>query len=327
MGIPLGGGEPVRRAPSDINVLIGVDKPLGLSSHDAVARVRRQLGVRRVGHAGTLDPLATGVMVVGVGQAARLLGMLALDRKRYVARIRWGAETATDDAEGEPVRTAPVPAAARDAAAARELLAGFVGPQEQVPPAYSAISVGGERSYRRARAGETVELAARPIEVHAAELLALEEGPGEPVWTVAFDVSKGTYIRALARDIGRAAGGAAHLDGLVRTAAGCVGLSDCLALDAVAPDSARERALDPVRALGLPALELAPSALEDVRCGRPVRGADVAPRGGAADGAAPVAEGGTVALVRGGSLCALAVAEGGRYHMKDVFPQPIEGVA
>ena len=141
----------MRRSASGINCLIAVDKPLGLSSHDVVNRVRRILGERRVGHAGTLDPAASGVLVLGVGQAARLLGMLTLDDKRYDARIAFGAQTSTDDAEGEVIRTASVPERLGDQAVAQVVFSSLVGPCDQTPPAYSAISIDGKRAYDRAR--------------------------------------------------------------------------------------------------------------------------------------------------------------------------------
>ena len=244
-----------RRTPSQINLLIAVDKPVGMSSHDVVSRVRRAVGERRVGHAGTLDPLASGVMVVGIGQATRLLGMITLDRKRYLARIAFGTETVTDDAEGEVSRVSDPARATGDLADegfARKALSGFLGAQMQVPPAYSAISVGGVRSYRRARSGEDFELPPRPIEVYAADLVAIEAGE-TPVWDVSFDVSKGAYIRSLARDLGRACGSAAHLDGLRRTRSGSISLSSCLPLDEVGLETVRPRALDPVGVLGMSA--------------------------------------------------------------------------
>ena len=311
-----------RRKPSDVNILLAVDKPLGLSSHDAVNRVRRQLDERRVGHAGTLDPLATGVLVVGVGQATRLLGRLALHRKRYLARIAFGTETLTDDAEGEVVRRVPAAPELADERVARRVLAGFLGPQEQVPPAFSAISVDGVRSYQRARAGEEVVLEARKIEVFGAELVALEQTCEGPVWTVSFEVSKGTYIRTLARDIGRAAQSAAHLDGLTRTAVGDIGLGSCLALDGLDREAALGAALDPVRALGLRAFDIAEGALDGVLCGRALRFCDAVPR----DGVALPSEGVDAALVHAGELRAIAVVEGGRLRMSDVFPQGIGGV-
>ena len=209
-----------KRKPSELNLLLAVDKPVGITSHDVVSQVRRALNERRVGHAGTLDPLASGVMIVGVGQATRLLG-----RMRYLARIMFGCETTTDDAEGEPTRMADVSDDVLSPLFAKGVLREFVGEQEQVPPAYSAISVDGVRSYKRARAGEDVELPARTIEVYAADLVAVDEVDGRAVWTASFDVSKGTYIRSLARDIGRAAGSAAHVADLRRTASGPVRLA------------------------------------------------------------------------------------------------------
>ena len=147
-----------RRTPSQLNMLLAVDKPVGCTSHDVVSQCRRALHERRVGHAGTLDPMASGVMVVGVGQATRLLGMLTLDTKSYVADISFGVETNTDDAEGEAVRTVPIAADLRDPAYARERLCAMLGPQMQVPPAFSAISVNGVRAYKAAREGNAVEL-------------------------------------------------------------------------------------------------------------------------------------------------------------------------
>ena len=149
-----------KRKPADLNLLLAVDKPLGCTSHDVVARVRRAVHERRVGHAGTLDPLATGVMIIGVGQATRLLGMLTLDSKSYIADIRFGYETNTDDFEGEPTphggtRSIPVRRRGRPSR-----VVGFLGASEQVPPAFSAISVDGVRSYKRARSGD--DGAARP---------------------------------------------------------------------------------------------------------------------------------------------------------------------
>ena len=181
-----------RRTPSQLNMLLAVDKPVGCTSHDVVSQCRRALHERRVGHAGTLDPMASGVMVVGVGQATRLLGMLTLDTKSYVADISFGVETNTDDAEGEPIA-----ADLRDPAYARERLCAMLGPQMQVPPAFSAISVNGVRAYKAAREGNAVELPPRPVEVYSADLIAVSGEGDACVWTAAFSVSKGTYIRAL----------------------------------------------------------------------------------------------------------------------------------
>lgn len=303
-----------------MNLLLAVDKPVGCTSHDVVARCRRALGERRVGHAGTLDPLASGVMLIGVGQATRLLGMLTLDTKSYLADIVFGVEMNTDDAEGEAVKRVAASPELSDADFARSALAGIVGKQMQVPPAFSAISVNGVRAYKSARAGEAVELPPRPIEVFAADLIAVSGTADAPVWTVAFTVSKGTYIRALARDLGRAVSGAAHIGALRRTSSGCVSIGSCLSVDDVSPELAHERALDPVATLGVPGVRVASRFAEDILCGRRLSG-DVL------DGASrPVAEGDTVALVIGSELRALARLERGMLVMSDVFPQGIEGV-
>ena len=309
-----------KRGPSKLNLLLAVDKPVGCTSHDVVAKCRRAFGERRVGHAGTLDPLASGVMLIGVGQATRLLGMLTLDTKSYLADITFGSETNTDDAEGEVVNTVAPTAQLTDAVFARTTLAGFVGKQMQVPPAFSAISVNGVRAYKSARAGEAVELPARPVEVFAADLIAISGSAEAPVWTVAFTVSKGTYIRALARDLGRAVFGAAHITALRRTSSGCVSIGSCLSVEGLTPELARERALDPVATLGVPGLSVASRYAEDILCGRRLPG-DLA------QGCeSPVNEGATLALTIGGELRALARLEHGVLVMSDVFPQGIEGV-
>lgn len=315
-----------KRSPSSLNLLLAVDKPVGITSHDVVSRVRRSLNERRVGHAGTLDPLASGVVVIGVGQATRLLGQLALDRKAYLADIAFGAQTTTDDAEGEVVRRVEVPAALEDPARAREALNGLLGPSNQVPPAYSAISVNGVRSYRRARAGEEVVLPARPIEVYSAELISItgDADAGSLHWTVSFVVSKGTYIRSLARDLGVRLGSAAHLGGLRRTASGAIGLSSCVALDDLDVACARRRALDPVAALGRSARLVAGEELAAVRDGRAIFLGSRLP--GIA-GEPPLVDGEPVALICDAGLVALAHREdagsGPRLVMDAVFPQPI----
>jgi tRNA pseudouridine55 synthase len=193
------------------------DKPAGMTSHDVVARVRRLAGQRRVGHGGTLDPPATGVLVLALGRATRLLPFLPMEPKRYLARIAFGSETDTLDAGGTVTATAD--AAGLREAAVRGALAGFLGPQEQVPPMVSAVKVGGERLYAKARRGESVERAARPIVVHALELVDFAAGE-RPQATVAVTCSGGTYVRSLAADLGRTLGTLAHLAGLRRTAAG-----------------------------------------------------------------------------------------------------------
>ena len=306
----------MRRGQSGINCLLAVDKPVGMSSHDVVGRVRRALGERRVGHAGTLDPAASGVLVVGVGQGTRLMGMLTQDSKSYLAEIRFGAETDTDDAEGRVVREADLPAACADMDFARETVASLVGEHDQVPPAYSAISIGGERAYKRARAGEDVELPARHITIEGAMLISVaEEGA---VWTCAFTVSKGTYIRSIARDLGRSLGSAAHLCGLRRTSSGSVDASSCVSLDdldARGADGVAELALDPVRALGLPVRSLSEKERDDALCGRAI-----------SCGAVRVADGGRVTLVFGSSVVGVWERDGSRLRCVANFPAGVSGV-
>jgi tRNA pseudouridine55 synthase len=193
------------------------DKPAGMTSHDVVARVRRLAGQRRVGHGGTLDPPATGVLVLALGRATRLLPFLPMEPKRYLARIAFGAETDTLDASGTVTATAET--AGVDEPALRGALGGFLGPQQQLPPMVSAVKVGGERLYAKARRGESVERATRPIVVHALELVDFAAGE-RPEATVAVTCSGGTYVRSLAADLGRALGTLAHLAGLRRTAVG-----------------------------------------------------------------------------------------------------------
>ena len=197
--------------------LLVVDKPAGWTSHDVVARVRRLAGTRRVGHAGTLDPMATGVLVLGVERATRLLGHLTLHDKRYDATIRLGAETTSHDADGEVVAEADTSAVTEDAV--RAAAAALTGEHDQVPPAVSAISVGGVRSYARARRGEQVDLPARRVTVHTFDVLRFRSGPRAEA-DVAVHCSAGTYVRALARDLGAALGVGGHLTALRRTASG-----------------------------------------------------------------------------------------------------------
>jgi tRNA pseudouridine55 synthase len=198
--------------------IVVVDKPAGLTSHDVVARVRRLLGTRRVGHAGTLDPMATGVLVLGVERGTRVLGHLALADKAYDAPIRLGAATTTDDAEGEPLGRADA-SGLPDASIAAATTA-LTGDLLQVPAAVSAIKVDGRRAYARVRAGEQVARAARPVTVSELRIDAIRrDGPWVDV-DVHVECSKGTYVRALARDLGAALGVGGHLTALRRTRVG-----------------------------------------------------------------------------------------------------------
>jgi tRNA pseudouridine55 synthase len=224
------------------------DKPAGMTSHDVVARVRRLAGQRRVGHGGTLDPPATGVLVLALGRATRLLPFLPMEPKRYLARITFGAETDTLDASGTVTATAET--AGVDEPALRGALGGFLGPQQQLPPMVSAVKVGGERLYAKARRGESVERATRPIVVHELELVDFAAGE-QPEATVAVTCSGGTYVRSLAADLGRRLGTLAHLAALRRTAAGQFTETDAHtlpALEALAGELARV-VLAPAQAL------------------------------------------------------------------------------
>jgi tRNA pseudouridine55 synthase len=210
--------------------LVVVDKAPGMTSHDVVARVRRLAGTRKVGHAGTLDPMATGVLVLGVDRATRLLGHLMLTEKAYDATIRLGVSTTTDDAEGEVTAVRAVDGVRQDVV--RDELARFVGDIEQVPTAVSAIKVDGKRAYARVRDGEQVELKARPVTIH--ELVVHEVAL--PYVRISVRCSSGTYIRAIARDLGAALGVGGHLTALRRTAVGRFDLSVARTLEQLADD-------------------------------------------------------------------------------------------
>ena len=201
--------------------LVIVDKPAGWTSHDVVGKIRRLAGTRRVGHGGTLDPMATGVLIIGIGRATRLLGHLALTEKAYDATIRLGQSTLTDDREGEITATAPAgDVRAITETAVRAGMARLTGEIQQVPAAVSAIKVAGRRSYARVRGGEQVELAARPVTVDRFDLLAMRPGDGVLDLDVTVVCSSGTYVRALARDLGTGLGVGGHLTALRRTRVG-----------------------------------------------------------------------------------------------------------
>lgn len=221
-----------------MNGFLNINKPAGLTSHDVVARVRRLAGRGvKVGHAGTLDPAATGVLPVALGHATRLIEHLADARKGYLGHLRLGVVTATDDAEGEVLAETPVPALTD--AQVEAAVAPLRGEILQVPPMYSALHHQGRRLYELARAGQTVELAPRPVVVHS--LTWAWDGPD----TLRLEVvcGKGTYIRSLARDIGAALGCGAHLAALRRTFVGPFGLDTAVALDALLAEPARLPAL------------------------------------------------------------------------------------
>jgi tRNA pseudouridine55 synthase len=241
--------------------LVVVDKPAGITSHDVVSRVRRLAGTRKVGHAGTLDPMATGVLVLGVERATRLLGHLMLTEKAYDATIRLGVATTTDDAEGEVVATHDVSGVTEDDV--RTGLARFVGDIEQVPTAVSAIKVDGKRAYARVRDGEQVELKARPVTIHE---LVVHEVPLPDV-RISVRCSSGTYIRAIARDLGAALGVGGHLTALRRTAVGFFDLAAARTLEQLTSDFAVLPIADAARA-SFPAVDLGEEQAAHVRFGR-----------------------------------------------------------
>ena len=263
----------MKRGASGINALIAIDKPLGLTSHDVVSRVRRAFGEKRVGHAGTLDPNASGVLVVGIGLATKLLGLLTLDRKGYVADISFGTRTSTDDADGQVVATAPIPEELRDVEFAQDACRQLIGVIDQLPPAVSAISVEGKRAYQLVREGKTPELAARRVHIYDATFLAVHTPSADeaPIWTIAFDVSKGTYIRSIARDLGQELGTEAHISGLRRTFSGPITLGSCVSLEELEQNPTEvlnAKSLNPTEVLGYPVHKLTPAEYKCVEVGK-----------------------------------------------------------
>lgn len=253
--------------------IVVVDKPAGMTSHDVVARCRRIFATRKVGHAGTLDPMATGVLVIGIERATKILGLLAASTKSYAATIRLGQTTSTEDADGELLQqvsadqlTEPVITAA---------IARFRGDIEQVPSAVSAIKIGGKRAYRLAREGQAVELAARPVHIEKFELLAWRRA-GELIdLDVEVDCSAGTYIRALARDVGEELGVGGHLTALRRTRAGRFGLDQARSLHELEEAPQLSHSLDDACLQTFPRRRLSADQTVDVSHGRPLTAAGI----------------------------------------------------
>jgi len=290
-----------------VNGVLPLDKPRGPTSHDAVDAVRRALGERRVGHFGTLDPFATGLLVVGVGKATRLAPFCTGHAKTYRAVVRLGARSDTGDPEGE---VTPVPVAAPPAVSEIEdACARWIGEVEQVPPAFSAKKIAGERAYRLARAGESVSLPPAQVRIDSIALLAYDF----PDVTIEVVCGPGTYIRSLARDLGDDLGAGAYCTELRRTRSGPFRVEDALAWDDLADPAAARSAVLPSGAAvaDLPALDLDDEAAVDVSHGRPVP----APEGIAPEGAWVVLQG-----ARG--FIGLAERSGGRLLPRKVlFPE------
>ena len=302
------------RGYGTVDALFNVYKPSGPTSHDVVIRLRRASGVRRIGHAGTLDPLAEGVLLIATGRATRVLEYLAEADKAYRARVTFGVETETYDAEGRVVAERPVTALDREQI--ERALARFRGRIEQQPPPYAAIRVGGRRLYQLARRGEAPPVAARRVEITRLELLAWEP----PVATLEIECSKGTYIRSLAHDLGAALGCGAHLSGLVRTRVGSFEAKDAVAL---AELEARLRdgtwpavAIAPDIALAsLPALRLEAGAASRLAHGLAV------------DQPGMAAEEGALARAYGpdGTFLAVVRRRGSQWQPEKVFVPPARG--
>ncbi|MFC0681906.1 tRNA pseudouridine(55) synthase TruB [Lysobacter korlensis] len=257
--------------------IVLVDKPAGITSHDVVSRVRRLAGTRKVGHAGTLDPAATGLLLLGLDSSTRLLTYLVGLDKEYFATIRLGIATSTDDAEGEVVSVASDEALAAVAEEGiREEIAALTGRISQVPSTVSAIKVDGKRAYARARAGETVTLVAREVTVSAFELLGIDRSAGLQL-RVRVECSSGTYIRALARDLGERLGVGGSLSELRRTRIGPFAIDDAAPLD----ESIRDAALAPadVASRLYPVLGLSAEQTVDLSHGKRVQVGEGHPSG------------------------------------------------
>ena len=316
----------MKRKATGLSGVIALDKPLGVTSHDCIDQVRRITGERRIGHAGTLDPAASGLLLVCMGPAARMSNYLTGHDKRYEARIVFGSATDTDDAEGEVIRRAPAPEGALDEAFARASLGKLLEMTAQVPPAYSAIKRDGKKAYEVAREGGEVELEARPIRVFEAGLIGLGGDAEAPYWDVDLSVSKGTYIRALARDLGAALGSAAHLGALRRTRSGRIDVSQAVDLEAfraageafragAAPDVFDGLLLDPSEALGYPCVEIDEQGVTHVIQGRRLK----------LDGRTDVQDGQLVCVTHAGRLISIHEVAGRELVSRCVFNGGVAG--
>jgi tRNA pseudouridine55 synthase len=246
--------------------LVVVDKPSRMTSHDVVSRCRRFFSTRKVGHAGTLDPMATGVLVVGIERATKILGLLTATDKSYAATIRLGQTTSTEDADGEVLQTVSAADVADDDIAAA--ITALRGDISQVPSAVSAVKVGGKRAYQLVREGQTVELAARAVHVSRFEVLDVRRTTDLVDVDVEVDCSSGTYIRALARDVGATLGVGGHLTALRRTRVGMFGLDEARTLDALADEPALSYSLDEACLLAFPRRDLTADEADSARHGR-----------------------------------------------------------
>jgi tRNA pseudouridine55 synthase len=306
--------QAAKRPKRDVNGWLVLDKPVGMTSTHAVSVVKRLFAAKRAGHAGTLDPLASGCLPIALGEATKTVPFVMDGRKTYEFTVRWGEERDTDDAEGRVVASSP---ARPTPEAIRALLPRFTGTIAQVPPRFSALKIEGERAYDLAREGKAVELAARPVDIHRLEFVAMPD-PDHAV--LAAECGKGTYVRALARDLGRQLDCLGHVVALRRTAVGSFGQDCAVTLETLhaasraAPDAAPitgTALLLPVEAglAALPAL-----AVSRADAGRLARGQTVLLRGRDAPMMA-----GFVAVSAQGALVALAEVEQGELRPRRIF--------
>jgi len=304
------------RRGNPVHGWVVLDKAADITSTEAVARVRRVYEAKKAGHAGTLDPLATGVLPIALGEATKTVARLMEARKHYRFTVRWGAETSTDDLEGDVVAESPVRPAPGEVAAA---LTRFVGEIEQVPPSFSAIKIGGERSYDRARRGEKVTLAPRPVTVYAADLVEMPDLDHAIIDVVC---GKGAYVRALARDLARALGTVGHASALRRTRVGPFGEAGAISLDKLEElghSGAAFEHLNPVETAldDIPALAVAGREARRLRCGQSI----TLTRGQLEQ----VCDDSTVYASFGNRAVALGEVRGGQFHPTRVFNLPIKG--
>jgi tRNA pseudouridine55 synthase len=313
-----------KREKRDVHGWLVLDKPVGMTSTHAVSVVKRAFQAKRAGHAGTLDPLASGLLPIALGEATKTVPFVMDGRKIYRFTVRWGEERDTDDAEGRVTGTS---AERPSVDAIRALLPSFTGSIAQVPPKFSAVKIDGERAYDLARDGEVVELEARPVEIHRLELI---ETPDADHAVLAAECGKGTYVRALARDIGRTLGCLGHVAALRRTAVGPFTEAIAIPLDALRPETPPQdspEGTEPPAAAEPPRVPLLPveaglAALPALRvsssdAGRLARGQAVLMRGRDA----PVMEG-WVSVTAQGLLIALAEVEKGELRPRRIFNLP-----
>jgi tRNA pseudouridine55 synthase len=310
---PAGKGGQYKREKRDVHGWLVLDKPVGMTSTHAVSVVKRVFQAKRAGHAGTLDPLASGLLPIALGEATKTVPFVMDGRKRYKFTVRWGEERDTDDAEGRVAATHASRPAAEDI---RALLPRFTGTIAQVPPRFSAVKIDGERAYDLAREGEVVELDPRPVEIHRLELV---ETPDPDHAVLEAECGKGTYVRALARDMGRLLGCLGHVVALRRTSVGPFAEADAVAFErlqqALAAEPTEARRLAPVLLPVAAGVQTIPAlSVSRADAARLARGQAVLMRGRDA----PIMTG-AVAIFTQGDLIALAEVEQGELRPRRIF--------